>query len=91
MDLVKEGGSVLEPMGDAGTGVGRDRTLEQLSAIISHLNDLFEGQLTDNDLVNYAYGVRDKLMESEELAQQAATNTKDQFAQGGIKGAALGP
>ncbi len=90
LDLVKEGGGVLEPMGEAGTGEGRDRTIEHLSVIIRRLNDLFEGQLTDSDIVNYAYGVRDKLMENEELAQQAANNTKDQFAQGGIKEAVVG-
>ena len=40
--------------------------------------------------MNYAIGVRDKLMENADLAQQAATNTKDQFAQGDIKEAVVG-
>ncbi len=90
LDLVKEGSGVMEPVGDAGTGLGRDRVMEHLSQIIARLNELFEGQLTDDDLVNYAIGVRDKLMENPELAQQAATNSKDQFAQGDIKEAVVG-
>lgn len=45
---------------------------------------------TDDDLVNYAIGVRDKLMENDDLAQQAATNSKDQFSQGDIKDAVVG-
>ncbi len=90
LDLVKEGSGVMEPVGDAGTGLGRDKVKEHLSQIIDRLNDLFEGLLTDDDLVNYAIGVRDKLMENADLAQQAATNTKDQFAQGDIKEAVVG-
>lgn len=90
LDLVKSGSGVMEPVGEAGTGVGKDRLKEKLSAIIARLNDLFEGQLTDDDLVNYAIGVRDKLMENDDLAQQAATNSKDQFAQGDIKEAVVG-
>jgi type I restriction enzyme R subunit len=39
--------------------------------------------------VNYAFGVRDKLMENESLAQQAASNSKDQFSQGDIKDAVV--
>jgi type I restriction enzyme, R subunit len=90
LDLVKEGGGVMEPVGDAGSGLGRDKVKEHLSAIISKLNEIFEGQLTDNDVVNYAIGVRDKLMENDDLALQAANNSKDQFAQGDIKEAVVG-
>jgi type I restriction enzyme R subunit len=90
LDLVREGSGVMEPVGEAGSGLGRDKVKEHLSAIISRLNDLFEGLLTDDDVVNYAIGVRDKLMENADLAQQAASNTKDQFAQGDIKDAVVG-
>jgi hypothetical protein len=45
-------------------------------------NSLFEGELTDADLINYAHHVRDKMLESDVLAQQAATNSKEQFALG---------
>jgi len=46
------------------------------------MNTLFEGELTDADLLNYAHHVRDKMLESEVLAQQAKTNSKEQFALG---------
>jgi type I restriction enzyme R subunit len=45
------------------------------------LNDLFEGDLTDNDNLVYVNNViTGKLLESETLQQQAANNTKEQFA-----------
>jgi type I restriction enzyme R subunit len=72
----------LKPMTDVGTGVPRDRQQASLSEIVQQMNSLFEGELTDADLINYAHHVRDKMMESEVLAQQAATNSKEQFALG---------
>ena len=49
--------------------------------IIEKVNDLFEGELTDQDKLVYVNNViKGKLLESETLAQQAANNTKEQFA-----------
>ena len=45
------------------------------------MNDLFEGDLTDNDKLVYVNDViKGKLLESQTLQQQAANNTKEQFA-----------
>ncbi len=45
------------------------------------MNDLFEGDLTDQDKLVYVNNViKGKLLESETLRQQAANNTKEQFA-----------
>ena len=45
------------------------------------MNDLFEGDLTDQDKLVYVNNViKGKLLESETLQQQAANNTKEQFA-----------
>ena len=45
------------------------------------MNDLFEGELTDQDKLVYVNNViKGKLLESETLTQQAANNTKEQFA-----------
>ncbi|MDB5048184.1 MAG: restriction endonuclease subunit [Fibrobacteres bacterium] len=77
--------SELEGIFDAGSGKLNPKDKVFLSEIIQRLNDLFEGELSGTDMVNYAHGVRDKLMESEELAQQAAANTKPQFALGDIR------
>lgn len=49
--------------------------------LFSSVNDLFEGDLTDDDKLVYVNDViKGKLMESEELATQARNNTKAQFA-----------
>jgi len=45
------------------------------------VNDLFEGELTPGDKLVYVNDViKGKLMESDKLAEQAANNTKEQFA-----------
>ena len=74
--------SELEGIGDQGTKEARDREQVKLSELVQKLNDLFEGELTDQDLVNWATGLRDKILEDAELAIQAEHNTKDQFAEG---------
>ena len=58
----------------------RDKIGER-SEIIAKVNDLFEGDLTDDDKLIYVNNViKGKLMESAILAEQAANNTKEQFA-----------
>lgn len=53
----------------------------ELAEIIAKLNDLFIGELSDSDKVTYVRAViRGKLMESATLRQQAAANSKEQFA-----------
>ena len=45
------------------------------------MNDLFEGELSDQDKLVYVNKVlKGKLLESEKLRQQATNNTKEQFA-----------
>jgi type I restriction enzyme R subunit len=45
------------------------------------VNDLFEGDLSDQDKLVYVNNViKGKLLESEILRQQATNNTKEQFA-----------
>lgn len=70
----------LKPMTDVGSRVPQDPQLAMLKEIVQQMNDLFEGDaLTDADKVNYAKHIRDKMLESETLARQAAANKKDQF------------
>lgn len=53
----------------------------RLTEIIARVNDLFEGEITDDDKLVYVNHVlKGKLLESDRLAQQAANNTKEQFA-----------
>lgn len=72
----------LKPLTDVGTDTPKDREQARLSELIAQMNSLFEGDLTDADLLNYANHIRDKMMENDVLAQQAATNSKEQFALG---------
>ena|GEM_PF-5774903 len=74
--------SELEGIYDAGSGKLNPKERVFLSEIIRRLNALFESDLTGTDMVNYTQGVRDKLMESEKLVEQATNNIKPQFALG---------
>ncbi len=74
-----EPGEGLAPVAEVGSGQVQEKHKERLLAIIQALNDMFEGELTDGDLVTYAESVQSKLMESEVLRAQAEANTKAQF------------
>ncbi|MFP4638600.1 MAG: type I restriction endonuclease subunit R [Spirochaetaceae bacterium] len=82
-----DGESVLEtPAAALGSGAARDRKQALLSEIVEQMNQIFEGELSDADVIHYAEGVRDKLMEDREVALQARNNASlDQFANGKIK------
>lgn len=69
----------LKPLTEPGSGEVQDKQKALLSEIISKLNDLFEGELTDDDRLVYVNHVKGKLLESETLRQQAQNNTKQQF------------
>ena len=71
----------LEPITEAGSGSVQEKEKAYLAEIIEKVNDLFEGDLTDQDKLVYVNNViKGKLLESETLRQQAANNTKEQFA-----------
>ena len=71
----------LKPMTETGSGEVQEKEKIRLAEVISKVNDLFEGDLTDNDKLIYVNSViKGKLLESETLAEQAQSNTKEQFA-----------
>ncbi len=71
----------LEPITEAGSGSVQEKETALLREIIAKVNDLFDGELTDQDKLVYVNTViKGKLLESEILRQQAANNTKEQFA-----------
>ncbi len=71
----------LQPMQESGSGQLQDKQKVLLSEILAGVNDLFEGDLSDDDKLVYVNQVlKGKLMESELLTQQARSNTKAQFA-----------
>lgn len=71
----------LYPVAEAGTGAVNEKQKVYLEELISKLNELFEGDLTDNDRLVYVnHALKGKLLESEILRQQALNNTKEQFS-----------
>jgi type I restriction enzyme R subunit len=71
----------LDPLTEAGSGSVQERERAYLREIIERVNSLFEGDLSDQDKLVYVNDVlMGKLLESATLAQQAANNTKEQFA-----------
>jgi type I restriction enzyme R subunit len=72
---------LLPPIEEAGNGQVRERMTAYMAEIIEKLNDLFHGDLTDQDKLVYVNDVlMGKLLESNTLRQQAASNSKQQFA-----------
>jgi len=71
----------LAPITEVGSGRVQEKETAYLSAIIEKVNDLFEGELTDQDKLVYVNKViMGKLLESSKLQQQAANNSREQFA-----------
>lgn len=71
----------IDPPTETGSGGVREAPKDWLYNIISRINDLFEGELTDGDMISYVTAIRTKLLESEILQTQARNNTKTQFQQ----------
>jgi type I restriction enzyme R subunit len=71
----------LKTIDSAGSGSVQEREKALLVEIIERVNDLFEGELTEQDKLVYVNNVLlGKLLESEKLQQQACNNSKEQFA-----------
>ncbi|MEH0373026.1 type I restriction endonuclease subunit R [Vibrio mimicus] len=69
----------LHPSNDIGTAKPKDKKEEFLSYIIERLNEVFiTDNLTDKDMINYAFTVRDKLTENDAVMSQIANNTREQ-------------
>jgi len=69
----------LVPGEGLGSATSKDKKAEFLSQIIQRLNDLFvTDQLTENDMVNYAYTIRDKVSENALVMKQIANNSAEQ-------------
>lgn len=72
-------GAALDPITESGSGGVQEKQKALLEEIIAKVNDLFQGELTDSDKLAYVHVIKEKMLESELLQQQAASNTKEQF------------
>jgi type I restriction enzyme R subunit len=71
----------LSGVAELGSGAVQEKEKALLAEIIARVNELFEGDLTDDDQLVYVNNViKGKLLESTELVLQASNNTKAQFA-----------
>ena len=72
----------LPGLTDAGTGGAPEDERKELREIVGKMNDLFSGHITEADFIGAVTTWQGRLMTSEKLAAQAATNTEEQFAMG---------
>lgn len=75
----------LSPASEAGSGQAPTEEQVRLAEIVTKMNDLFSGNLTEGDLVGYVTTIKSKLLENESLAAQAQSNTEQQFAMGDFR------
>jgi len=82
-DIELSGDDELPPINPGGA-VPRDPDTELLSEVVGEMNALFEGDLSDDDMLNYARTVKDKMMENDLVVSQVKNNTKEQAMMGGF-------
>lgn len=71
----------LSGMAEVGSGGLHEKEKARLDEIIAKLNDLFEGEITEENQLIYLNGVlMGHMLGSEDLQTQAMANTKAQFA-----------
>jgi len=71
--------SKLVPGEGLGTATAKDKKTEFISQLVNRLNELFiTDNLTEKDMVNYAYMIRDKVGENALVMQQIDNNTSEQ-------------
>lgn len=76
---LSRGEFTLKPTTDIGSAKPRSKQEEFLAHIIERLNSLFiTDGLTNADLVNYAYTIRDKISENKDIMLQLLNNTREQ-------------
>lgn len=85
LDLAAGETVALTPLSEAGTGKAVSDEEKKLSDVVAKMNDLFSGELSEADMVGYVTTIKGKLLESEELAEQARNNKEEQFALGSFK------
>ena len=74
-------GEKLQAIYEAGAGSVQEKERALLAEIIAKVNDLFQGDVSDDDQLIYVNNVlKGKLLQSDTLAEQAANNTKEQFS-----------
>jgi len=79
---VAEGDTTLKPLTDVGSGKPHDPEKKRLSEIIDRLNDLFGGEVQDQDKLHWINGLTDRVERNEEVLAQVRTHTPEQVMHG---------
>jgi type I restriction enzyme R subunit len=64
--------------------VPRDPEKELLSKIVGQMNLLFEGELSESDMLSYAQTIKEKVMQNDKVTEQVNNNSKEQAMMGGF-------
>ncbi|NQV28110.1 MAG: type I restriction endonuclease subunit R, partial [Rhodopirellula sp.] len=80
LNLSDEDAPKLAPITEAGSGSVQEKEKARLSEIITKLNEIYGTDTTDGDQLSHATTLNEKILESPTLQQQAANNSKEQFA-----------
>jgi type I restriction enzyme, R subunit len=80
LNLSDEDAPKLLPITEAGSGSVQEKEKARLSEIITKLNEIYGTETTDGDQLSHATTLNEKILESSTLQQQAANNSKEQFA-----------
>lgn len=70
----------LQPLSETGGGEVQEKHKVLMAAIIAKVNELFEGDLSEGDMLSFVNTSKAKLLESETLMTQAESNSKEQFS-----------
>jgi len=80
LGLSDEDAPKLNPLTEIGSGAVQEKQKAFLNEIISKLNEIYGTDTTDGDQLSHATTLNEKILESTVLQQQAANNSKEQFA-----------
>lgn len=87
LDLEKAEVVKLPGIGETGTGSAPEDIRVALKEIVSKMNDLFSGHITESDFIGAVSTWQGRLATNEKLADQARNNSEEQFAMGDFKDA----
>lgn len=71
-------GDAIRGIGAAGSGGGGSTDIDTIAHIVEKMNELFAGELTDDDKLNYVRTITDKVMENDGVMAQFRVNTPEQ-------------
>ena len=72
----------LKPVSDVGSGKPHDPEKQRLAEIIDRLNDLYGGEVSDDDKLHFANGIADRIERNEAVMAQVRNHSEDQVMHG---------